>query len=395
MLFQRLSLATAVAFTPAGAHALGFRLFDHDAFATARGDAYVATADNPSAIYYNPAGITQLQGHQARAGVNVISLDITYDSPAGRETDIERDFSPVPGFYYTYTPTNLPVSFGVGYYLPFGLSLEWPDNAPFRGTVTSGALAYHTLVGVAAWQVTKTLSIAAGPTFNYSTTDLRRGIAAPGDEFKFKGDDFDLGFSAGLLWKPHEKHAFGLAYRSATRMDYEGKSRVLPVAYQVPEQDASAKVDFPQVIVAGYSFRPTPKWNLEVNIDWTDWDTLNTPILKQGTGNVPLPLEWESSWAVEAGATRYFDNGLHLSGGYVFLENSVPEDFFNPLVPDQDLHVFSVGLGGRRDRLSWDVTYQFTYSPGRDVSGSINGPAVDGDYVFLAHAFSVSLGWRF
>ena len=40
----------------------GFRLPDQDAFATARGEAFVATADNPSAIYYNPAGITQIRG---------------------------------------------------------------------------------------------------------------------------------------------------------------------------------------------------------------------------------------------------------------------------------------------------------------------------------------------
>jgi long-chain fatty acid transport protein len=44
------------------AFADGFRLPDQDAFATARGEAFAATADNASAIYYNPAGITQLEG---------------------------------------------------------------------------------------------------------------------------------------------------------------------------------------------------------------------------------------------------------------------------------------------------------------------------------------------
>jgi long-chain fatty acid transport protein len=149
------------------------------------------------------------------------------------------------------------------------------------------------------------------------------------------------------------------------------------------------------VIIAGYSFRPTPSWNLEVNLDWTDWDRVDTPILKQRSGNVPFPLQWESSWAVEAGATRYFENGLHVSGGYVYLENSVPDKSFTPLVPDQDLHVFSAGFGGKRNQLTWDVTYQFTYGPGRSVSGSVYGPAVSGDYTFTAHAFSVSLGWSF
>jgi long-chain fatty acid transport protein len=165
--------------------------------------------------------------------------------------------------------------------------------------------------------------------------------------------------------------------------------------YPVPIQDASARLPFPQVIIAGYSFRPTPMWNLEVDIDWTDWDRVNTPVLKQASGNVPLPLRWESSWAVEAGVTRYFDNGLHVSGGYVYLQDSVPEEDFTPLVPDQDLHVFSAGVGGKHDRLTWDLTYQFSYGPGRDVAGSSYGPTVTGHYTFIAHAFSVSVGWHF
>ena len=52
-----LSLACAL---PVTGFALGIRIADQDARATARGNAFTATADNPSAIYYNPAGITQL-----------------------------------------------------------------------------------------------------------------------------------------------------------------------------------------------------------------------------------------------------------------------------------------------------------------------------------------------
>jgi len=391
--FARYSSIVALGlFWPASGWALGIRLFDHDAFATARGNAFVATADNPSAVYYNPAGITQLRGHNTRASVNVFDVQSEFEDRGGRNFDSKSKFTLVPGLFYAYSPSNFPLSFGAGYYLPYGLWSEWPDNSPFRTTTTQGELQYHTINGVVAWQATKTLSIAAGPTLNYARTDLRRGISAPRDEFRFKGDDYDLGVSAGLLWKPFERHSFGVSYRSPTTMTLEGKSRVTP--YPVPDQNASAKLRLPQVVIAGYSFRPTPHWNLEVDLDWTDGNR-KTPVLQQRTGNMPLPLRWESSWAVEAGATRYFDNGLHVSGGYVYLENSVPDKAFTPLVADQDLHVFSAGVGGKRNRLTWDATYQFTFGPGRDVSGSVYGPAVNGNYTFIAHAFSVSLGWSF
>ena len=53
-------LAPVAAFwtlSPLKVSATGFALPDQDAFATARGEAFVATADNPSAIYYNPADL--------------------------------------------------------------------------------------------------------------------------------------------------------------------------------------------------------------------------------------------------------------------------------------------------------------------------------------------------
>ena len=63
--------------------AAGFRLPDQDAFATARGEAFAATADNASAIYYNPAGISQLQGWNFRGGIYGIYLPLSYKSPTG------------------------------------------------------------------------------------------------------------------------------------------------------------------------------------------------------------------------------------------------------------------------------------------------------------------------
>ena len=43
-------LVVAAGMAPASVFGLGIRLPDQDAFATSRGEAFVATADNPSAI---------------------------------------------------------------------------------------------------------------------------------------------------------------------------------------------------------------------------------------------------------------------------------------------------------------------------------------------------------
>src|SRR3954462_14942865 len=91
--------------------ASGTRVGLKDAFATARGDAFVATADNPSAIYYNPAGITQLEGQNARGALNVVSVDSTFDRRSTRDVSTRDQFIPLPRFFYTYSPTNSPISF--------------------------------------------------------------------------------------------------------------------------------------------------------------------------------------------------------------------------------------------------------------------------------------------
>jgi long-chain fatty acid transport protein len=53
------ALFLGVAAGPHAVFGLGIALPDQDAFATARGNAFVATANDPAAVYYNPAGISQ------------------------------------------------------------------------------------------------------------------------------------------------------------------------------------------------------------------------------------------------------------------------------------------------------------------------------------------------
>src|SRR6266852_2746505 len=93
---------------------LGFRIPNQDAEATARGNAFVATADNPSALYYNPAGITQIEGDEAQVGAHVISVNSHFQSATpGVESDTKFEIQPVPQVYAVYSPKGKPYSFGV------------------------------------------------------------------------------------------------------------------------------------------------------------------------------------------------------------------------------------------------------------------------------------------
>ena len=86
-------------------HANGMRLVSQDGFATARGEAFVATADNAAAIYYNPAGLTQLVGQQLRSGIYGLYFEPTYEplptaANAGETYHIERNNAAAPQIFY-------------------------------------------------------------------------------------------------------------------------------------------------------------------------------------------------------------------------------------------------------------------------------------------------------
>jgi long-chain fatty acid transport protein len=389
-----LALGTGVIWAPE-AGALGVRVPNQDASAIARGNAFVATADNPSAIYYNPAGITQLEGQHIQAG-SLFYLGIygDYQSPTGSSLHNDPKVIAAPTLQYTFSPENLPLSFGFGVYEPFGLSVKWPDDAPFRQEALQGNLTYITMNPVVAWKVLHSLSIAAGPTFNYSQIELVQGPnILPGDQARFKGDNWSYGFNVGLLWQPHPQWSFGASYRSGSRMDYQGSFSLRPSPPLPGSVATSSTIDFPQIAIGGVSFRPTPKWNVEFDLDWADWNSVDNLTI-QGVSS--RPLDWHSSFMYEVGVTRYFDNGYYLSAGYFYCPASTSTQFFTPLDPDTDLHVGSVGGGYKGKHWDWAAAFQLIAGGWRNVTvdSSIN-PTVNGQYRLFTPTLSFSVGYHF
>jgi long-chain fatty acid transport protein len=412
-------LAVALSSAAGKADGAAFDLPVQDAFATARGEAFVATADNPSAIYYNPAGITQLQGNNFRAGIYGIDVNLSYKSPAGTTYNNQDPLHAVPQFFYTYSLEDLPVSFGLGVYSPYGLSNEWPQDTGFRTIGTQASITYATINPVIAWQIIPSLSVAAGLTVNYANLNLQQGLfwpAQPYDEFKFEGNGWAVGYNLGALWKPIEKISFGASFRSPTSLNLNGSTTAYnnvttpspPFPYTIPPfsqgSSANAKFPFPLNTIVGISYRPTPKWNIEFDAEYTDWNTVNTITVNQSTpapilpASVPLTLDWQSNWYYESGVTRYFDNGWHVSGGYLFEGNAVPEQHYQPLIADQNRNFFSIGTGYKGKRFDFDIAYEFGFGPTRTISGSepsATGQTADGQYTFISNAVAVSVGWHF
>jgi long-chain fatty acid transport protein len=386
---------------PAAALANGTRLPNQNAEATARSNAFVATADNPSAIYYNPAGLTQLPGLQIQSDAYAISARYDYESPLGAGVKAKRDLAVVPQFYASFTPDNSALSYGLGVYSPFGQSSEWPDDSGFRSIATRNELVFITLAPTVAWKISDNLSVGAGLQINHVEVDLASGMFAPGDKFRFRGDDTSFGYNLGILWKLTGHHVFGINYQSRSTSRFEGDLTLSPF---VPgSTPASVDIPFPDVITVGYSWRPAPAWNLEVAIDRTNWDLVNTPVLRSAaiapTGERPIPFEWKASYYYLLGVTRHLSDGWRVSAGYCYSENSIPDATFNPAVPDMNRHLASIGVGREFGAFALFLTYQHGFKSTRTVSGSLPNPltgeSADGRYTSVMDAASFSLRYAF
>ncbi|MDQ8194083.1 outer membrane protein transport protein [Coraliomargarita sp. SDUM461004] len=389
------------------AEAIGFRLPNQDPDAIARGNAFVATADTPSAVYFNPAGITQLEGQNASLGLYAISANVEFTgNGTSGKTDSTAQF--VPQLYYTYSLDNSNWSFGIGVFAPFGLSIDWGDDSPFPSKARNGRLSYISINPVVAYQISDELSLGAGVSLDYAEFEVEQALFPNNlGTFEFAGDGTTVGFNFGLLYQPNKNWSFGLNFRSATSVELDGDSTVktpIAIAPAFPaagtyQSNSSANFDLPQNIDIGVSYRPNEDWNFEINIDWTDFDVVNSSIIEATPlGDVSFPLNYEASFTYEFGVTRYLNDGYYISTGYIFSEQSVPDETFTPLNPDADYHLWGIGVGRKGVKWSWSFGYHFAYNGGKTISGnapSAAGETADGEYETFNHAVNLALRYKF
>lgn len=398
----------------------GFRLVSQDAFAAARGEAFVATADNASAVHYNPAGLTQLEGQNLRGGVYGLHFEPTFQAPAGsvnagKTYHIENQDAVAPQAFYAYGFEKIPVSLGLGIYAPNGASVTWPQDTGFRSVAIEGELTYLRVNPVVAIEILPGLSVAGGVMVDYGDIALEQGLLRTetpfANSFRFEGDDIAVGYNLGLLWKINEQWSFGATYRSSVTLGFEGETQIEQQPLILPTVvDADTEFEFPYTAVFGLSYRPTPKWNFEFNADFSNWSSLDTVTIRQKDAppfpvqqDIPVNLSFEDSWMYKAGVTRYLDDGWYASVGYLFNQNSVSSEFYSPTVADLDRHFLTLGIGREWACYRVDLAYQVGYGPKREVSGSTPGstPArfvgqtADGTYGFRSQGLLLSIGMKF
>ncbi|WHZ29727.1 MAG: membrane protein involved in aromatic hydrocarbon degradation [Nitrospira sp.] len=426
------------------------RVYGQGAAASGMGNAFAAQADNPSALHYNPAGMTQLRGIQMMGGGTFVGGTTDFTSSSGTSATGDHDGAfawPGPGHgYITANLQGLGVSalekltVGIGVTTPFGSVMRWPDNSPFRGVTTFTALPLFDIKPTLAYQLHPDLSIGAGADiytfasfFGEGHAELQSispgGLAPAGSKLEFNGKGTAPGFNVGALYTALRNGEgqpvanLAVVYRSQATLHLDGALLVNGVKVQ----DATTTLVLPQVITGGIALwpvrNPEREWKVELNVDYVGWKSVRSLDIYSADGVVirPQPQNWKSTYAILVGTEyrwlkvdRLPGWEIALRAGYTNQQAQVPDLTFNPGVPSADLHVISTGIGllcqgngsflglmpcgslgigpVKAKLVGVDVFYQaFLYEP-RTISGNTGfRAAVNGLYNTTLHAGGFSV----
>src|SRR5438067_5899813 len=136
----------------------GYAVPPQTAKAESMGGAATAGVDDPSAVYVNPAALTQINGNQIISGLTYVNtISSVKNSGATSRNLHDDDF--LPNLFANYHVDNSNVSFGIGSYAPFGLAVSYKPDSFTRYAATRTELKTIFVTPAIAWQPFSSLSI--------------------------------------------------------------------------------------------------------------------------------------------------------------------------------------------------------------------------------------------
>ncbi len=433
--FTSLSLLTSTAF------AAGFALIEQST--SNMGSAYAggsASAEDASTIYFNPAGMTELDSAEVIFGLHIVQpstrfSDTASSAPGGVSLGTDAGGNAgvtgfIPNFYLTREVAP-QLKFGLGINAPFGLSTEYDKNWIGRYHAIESHMQSLNINPSLAYKASDQLSFGAGISLQYLSVELTNAIDQPtlcaglaatvnpvfsscagtptsNDGYaKVTGTSWGWGANLGLLYKFSDATRFGAAWRSNIKHELEGDAEfddidpVLKGAGFFMDTDGSAKVDLPATFsVSGYH-QLDLRWALMGDITWTQWSNFEELRIKYDAGaqgDTVQPEEWEDSMRYALGVHYRHNDQMLLRAGVAYDETPIPSaERRTPRIPGNDRTWLALGLNYQvSQRLSFDLGYARLFVDDTKISDTNKlGTKLDGEYESDIDIFSGQVNWAY
>lgn len=378
----------------AEAYAAGFGVNERSALSAARINAVYAKLKAPSTLFYNPAGLVDVDGFQLTLGAQLISGTQTYSDPAGeRLISVGKLTKPIPNFAVTYQ-FNDWLTMGAGLMVPHGLAVKWPDDFAGKAIVRFVELkAPHVTLG-SGFKLMDNLSLGVTGYFAFSQLELERDFVGNSVAieshplFQNQGDGLGFAGSVGVQYRPLKKLHIGAHYKTKMQLKYDDGRFVMhdKDGKKLIEALVKTEINLPGQFDIAVGYDISDDIYVELDATYTQWSVLEELGLyffeldqECGTGcsNKPLkteeiiPLDWHDVWFVRVGVDWQVTSDIQVSSGIGYDISPIPDETLSPLLPGSDR--IPVSLGGSYKIPSFpvfvDASYMFVYFLPRSVEG--------------------------
>ncbi len=396
------------------------------AAALAQGNAFVARADDATAVHFNPAGLIQLTKPEISLGATFVLPIIKYDGPHGDET-MRRKINTIPNLYFTSPIVENRLAAGLGITTPFGLSGKWSSTGFSRYVITEFDLKIIDINPSFAFKPFSFVSIGAGldvfllkskrkklvnvGVTNSVLTGLPVDPGTPDGFQKLDEQGHAVGYNIGLLFDITPRHSVGISFRSRAKTHIRGKFKFhdLSGATASVFGGSAAMVrsrtsaELPEMVSFGHAYK-RDSWSVEADMQWTNWERFD--VLKYGfrPSNVLLEADdkdvrdWHNTWSFALGGEYRVNEALKVRGGYAYHESPVPSRTFEPSVPQSSRHGLFAGFGYRRGNKWVDFAYGAIFYEDRHINNTVGdskGGPIDGGYDSMTHMVGINFNFNF
>jgi long-chain fatty acid transport protein len=438
----------------------GFALLEQSA--SRLGTAFAGTgaaADDVTTLFFNPAGLTQLEGSHAAVVASAIEITsefhigadsvAAFGQPLGNDGGDAGDWNYVPSAYLS-TRINDQLAVGLGVNAPFGLKLEYASGWAGRFQALNSEIETINVNPSIAYQVNDRLSIGLGANYQRIQAELTNAVnyfavafqgavqlidagqlpaqalvpltnATSGAEghARVRGDDSAWGFNFGLLFDVSDHTRLGLSYRSSVDYEVEGSVRFTPpqltdpIASAVianvsapggPLSNGPASVDLELPDSATLSLRHLIGDNVELlaDIAWTGWSSVQELVVLRDTGaSVSVTPElWDDTWRFALGGTYRLNDALKLRAGVAYDQTPVPDSTRTPRLPDEDRTWIALGVQWvMNEALTVDAGYAHLFSEDaqlrQNAGNTVLNGVLVGEQTSDVDVLSVQLSYQF
>ncbi|MBO7299770.1 MAG: outer membrane protein transport protein [Kiritimatiellae bacterium] len=384
------SIVTSTAALAMGATAFGagYALFESSASGNADAAGLTTKGGDPSAMFFNPAAISDLEGTQVSIGTSFLFTHFGIEGNNGQqimEKEADDRLFLLPHMYVTHKLTD-DIQLGLGVFERFGLGLTMDDDFFGRYNNLEVDIMTVTVAPTISYQILDNLSI--GASFNVQALDVSKKqylspLYGAGDNVtqEVKGDiSLGIGGSVGIKWDPVDWLHLGASYVTRVKHDIDGDVNIDGIQPFTFKTRGHAEITTPDEITVAGTIDVTEKLTVGGTVTYTSWSVFdelaikcdNYPLAQGMPYEVKSVMNWKDTVRFSVGGSYKFNDNWVFRASYTYDDSPLNKSTFDYLVPAHDRHIFAFGLGWTRDVWTIDFSYFFELVPSTDVPGDPN-----------------------